>query len=118
MPDSDEQLERQKDQIQAAVLELRPRVKACYDETLKEFPDASGKVVIGFAIKSDEDGEAGMVEMTELDPEKTTLFDQRLHDCMQLTIADLTVDPPVGGGTMKVNYPFIFSTGEDEQEEE
>lgn len=94
--------------IRRGVDAVTPLVKVCYEDTLKDFPDAAGKITVGFRIIGEE-GE-GRVEMSELDPEQTTLFDERLHDCMLKTIGDARFEAPEGGGVVNVRYPFVFET--------
>ncbi len=99
-----------KESIQNSVEALKPFVKDCYENTLKDFPDAEGKVVIGFTIIAAEDG--GRVELSELDAEETTLFDTRLHDCMLEEVGNIDFDTPGGDGKVKVRYPFDFTNGD------
>lgn len=102
-----------KETIKQGIESIRPLVKACYEESLEEFPDAAGRVTVGFRVIGEE-GE-GRVELAELDEEKTTLFDERLHDCMMQQIGDATFDaPPEEGGVVNVTYPFSFATESDE----
>lgn len=99
--------------IKKGIESIRPLVKVCYEESLEDFPDAAGRVTVGFRVIGEE-GE-GRVELAELDQEKTTLFDERLHDCMMQQIGDATFDtPPEGGGVVNVTYPFSFATESDE----
>lgn len=101
-----------KDDVQAGIQAVRPLVKACYEDMLKEFPDAAGKVTVAFRIIGEDN--KGRVEMSELAEDNTTLFDQQLHDCMQKSIAEAEFETPSGGGVVNVRYPFVFQTDEDE----
>lgn len=100
-----------KEDVRNGIHAVTPMVKVCYEETLKEFPDAAGKVTIGFRIIG-EDGK-GRVEMTELEPDGTTLFDEKLHDCLQARVAEAEFEVPSGGGVVNVRYPFVFDTDEE-----
>lgn len=100
----------ERDEIQAVMFEIRPLVKKCYEKTLADFPNASGKVVIAFEIKGDEDDVEGRVELAELESEKSDLRDEKLHDCLMLVISDITTDSPGSGEVLRVNYPFSFLT--------
>lgn len=102
-----------KDSIRKGIRAVTPMVKVCYEETLEEFPDAAGKVTIGFRIIG-EDGK-GRVEMSELDQEGTTLFDEKLHDCLQNRVAEAEFEAPEGGGVVNVRYPFVFATDAEEE---
>mgnify|MGYP006188901993 CR=1 FL=1 len=90
---------------------VRPLVKVCYEDALKEFPDAAGKVTLSFRIAAED--EEGRVELSELDRERTTLFDEKLHDCMMESVAEATFPAPGAGGVVNVTYPFVFQTDEE-----
>lgn len=92
--------------IRNVIQGMRPLVKNCYLETLNDFPEAEGKVVLAFTIAA-EDG-VGRVELSELDPEKTTLIDTFLHDCIQEALAEQEFPVPDGNGRVNVRYPFAF----------
>lgn len=97
--------------IRESIETMKPYVKGCYEDMLKEFPEAAGKVVIEFTIIGE--GGKGRVEMSELEAEKTTLFDSKLHDCMLEAVGDLEFEVPEGGGKVKVRYPFNFETDKE-----
>ena len=101
-----------KEDVKAGIEAVRPLVKTCYEEALVDFPDAEGRVTVSFRIVG-ENG-AGRVEMSELDPDETDLFDERLHDCMLKSIGEASFDIPEGGGVVSVTYPFQFARGDDE----
>ena len=105
-----------KEDVRKGIEAVRPLVKVCYEEMLQEFPKASGKVVVGFRIGA-EDGE-GRVEMSELKDDGTTLFDEKLHDCLQARISEAKFSAPSGGGVVDVRYPFVFATDSDESDDE
>ncbi|MFU8802492.1 MAG: AgmX/PglI C-terminal domain-containing protein [Bradymonadaceae bacterium] len=108
-PEPQSQLARE--QVMEGIEAFRPLVRECYEASLTDFPDASGRVVLGFEISA-ADGE-GRVHLSELLDENTTLFDESLHDCMLESIADITFPVPEGGGTVRVTYPFNFLAAEE-----
>ncbi len=97
-----------KEHVREAISEVKPLLKACYEETLKDFPDARGRVTLSFRVIAEDD--EGRVELSEVDEENTSLFDNRLHDCLSETIAEAKFPAPGGGGTVSVTYPFNFAT--------
>lgn len=96
-----------RDTIRKGIEAVTPLVKVCYEGALEDFPSAEGKITVGFRIIGEEG--KGRVEMSELDPERTTLFDEKLHDCMLKTIGDAEFESPEGGA-VTVRYPFVFET--------
>lgn len=102
--------------IREGILSMRPIVEQCYRDTLRDFPDAEGKVTISFTISAEED--EGRVQLAELDPETTTLIDSMLHDCMLESIGELRFPAPDGDGTVNVKYPFQFSSVADDTHQE
>jgi hypothetical protein len=101
--------------VRDGIKAVTPLVKVCYEETLEDFPDAAGTITVGFRIIG-EQGE-GRVEMSELDSENTTLFDEKLHDCMLRSIGEATFDAPEGGGAVNVTYPFNFDSGKSSDQQ-
>jgi len=97
--------------IQEGIKTLRPILRVCYEGLLEEFPSAAGKVTLSFRIAAE--NEEGRVELSELDSEKTTLFDEKLHDCMMESIGDAKFPAPEGGGVVSVTYPFVFVSDEE-----
>lgn len=95
-----------RENIKEGIEAVRPLVKACYEDALHEFPDAAGQVTLAFRVIAE--GGEGRVELSELEDEKTTLFDEKLHECMMLSIGEATFDVPGGGGVVNVTYPFHF----------
>lgn len=93
-----------REDVLAGIKEVKPLVKECYEKALVDFPDAAGRVTVGFRIIA-EDGE-GRVELSELDEEKTDLFDVKLHDCMLQSIGEARFEAPQSGGVVNVTYPF------------
>ena len=93
--------------IRDGIQSMRPIVEKCYNETLKDFPDAEGRVMLAFTIAAEDD--EGRVELSELDSEKTTLIDTMLHDCMLEAVGDLRFPAPEGNGKVNVKYPFNFA---------
>ena len=100
-----------RESVKAGIKSVTPVFRACYQSALEDFPGAGGKVILDFDITA-EDGR-GKVSMSEVDDKKTTLFDNKLHDCMQETLAEVTFDSP-DGGTVHVKYPFVFQPGSED----
>ncbi|MEZ4461401.1 MAG: AgmX/PglI C-terminal domain-containing protein [bacterium] len=96
--------------IRDGIQSMRPIVEKCYNETLKDFPDAEGRVTLAFTISAEDD--EGRVELSELDTEKTTLIDTMLHDCMLEAVGELRFPAPEGNGKVNVKYPFNFAKAE------
>lgn len=97
--------------IRAAVRELLPLLSDCYAEGLTRDPALAGDVVVDFTIEG-EPGVGGVIGDSKIDPERTEIADPTVRECIQETMYALEIDPPAGGGTVHVTYPFRFSPGE------
>lgn len=91
--------------IVAAIEELKPVAKECYETLLDDFPDAAGTVRISFVFET----ENGMsrVQMSEI-TDQTTLFDSELHDCLSQAVGTLELPRTPHDTRMTVTYPFHF----------
>ena len=93
--------------VQDQVVEL---VRECYNSKLVDDPTLAGKIVLNFTIAGDE-SVGGVIEAVTV-AEGTTLDDPEMGECVAESMASATFDPPQGGGTVEVTYPFIFEPGE------
>jgi hypothetical protein len=102
------------DDVVEAMAAVKPLMKACYDQMLDDFPEASGRVTARFTLEAkDEVGEVEVVEFLEED----TQFDAQMKGCMTKALAEFTL--PMAGvneGSLTVAYPFTFAA-EDEAPE-
>lgn len=100
-----------RESVKAGIKSVTPVFRACYESALEDFPEAEGKVILDFDITAE--AGRGRISMSEVDGKKTTLFDNKLHDCMQETLVEVTFEAPKDGA-VHVKYPFVFKTGEDD----
>ena len=85
---------------------MRPRageIRACYERGLKERPDLSGKVVLGWTISP-----AGTVEGVHV--QSDTLQNPRVLDCMTSLVATWRFSAPLSGNAVQVAFPFFFKS--------
>lgn len=101
-PDISGQLDREI--IQRVIREHRREVRACYEGELQRNPDLEGRVVVGFVISSD--GQVAGSRIAE-----STLGNSTVEDCVARRVRQWRFPEPRGGGTVNVNYPFVFSPG-------
>ena len=47
--------------------------------------------------------------------DKSTLRDPEFIDCMRQSFLSVTFPPPEGGGMVTVEYPIVFSPGDDDE---
>jgi len=90
---------------QSAKQQVRPRLgemRACYERGLKDRPDLSGKVVLGWTITP-----AGTVEGVHV--QSDTLQNPRVLDCMTSLVARWRFSAPPAGNAVQVAFPFVFS---------
>lgn len=101
-----------KEYIRASVRDLIPLLVECYEQGLLRDPKLAGSIIVEFTIEG-EPGVGGVVGESALDPAASTLLDPAVRDCVQETMFGIEIEPPAGGGVVKVRYPFEFrSAGE------
>jgi ferric-dicitrate binding protein FerR (iron transport regulator) len=96
-----------KEYIRATINEAIPLVKECYELSLHERPDLSGKLIAEFTILGEEDA-GGLVALVDITGEDAVARHQPLEECIRETIYSLEFPRPEGGGQVKVRYPFVF----------
>jgi hypothetical protein len=102
----------QREYIQAAVREIVPLIRECYENALSEDPTVQGKLVVRFEVVADEE-HGGLIAQSEVVPEQgRPAPSASLAECVQESMYALRLDAPAGGGTVTVTYPFVFRTEE------
>lgn len=101
-----------KDYIRASVRELTPLLIECYEHALLRVPNLLGTLVVEFTIEG-EPGVGAVVGESSIDPVASTLTDREFGECIQETMFTIELEPPVGGGVVKVRYPFEFRVAGD-----
>lgn len=76
-----------------------PAARDCYDHKGKK---QRGKTTLHIVIN--DEGKVRTVETssTDMNPE--------MNDCLVGAVKELSFPKPLGGGTVEVTYPFVFST--------
>lgn len=77
-------------------------IRNCYTRELAKRPDLDGKIGVTFVI-----GSTGDVIKT-----LSAVGDRVVGDCINALIARAKFPPPPGGGTVTINYPFVFTPSE------
>lgn len=96
------------EEIQKSAWELRSQLKECYETSLKDFPDASGKLTVEFILENEEDGTR--VTQAEVLSGESTILDDQLNACLIRGLQELKIDVEIQDGeSVKVRYPFRFS---------
>lgn len=94
-----------RNEIQRVIRGQLSKVTYCYEKELAQNPTLEGKLVVELIISS-----TGAVSVaTEVDgpfPEK------RVSDCVTKEIRKLKFPAPLGGGIVKVRYPFVFKAAQ------
>lgn len=102
-----------KDYIQERIHEdFYPLAGTCYEAALELDPKLAGRLVLSFVIVGDE-SVGGIVESVEIDPSTTIAGDELLY-CMRESLLSLVFEPPKGGGSVTVTYPFELSPDDPE----
>lgn len=86
--------------------DLLPIAVECYDSALQDDDQVAGRLTMQFTIVGAEDV-GGVVDEVVL-TEDTEITHAELVECMTESMMSVTFDPPEGGGTVTVTYPFIF----------
>ncbi len=89
--------------IRAYIATKMGGIKACYQRQLQSNPELAGKVKVAFLISPN-----GSV--TGVRKDSTTLNNDAVEDCVISLIKSWKFPPAKGGGSTKVEYPFVFSS--------
>jgi len=103
-----------KDYIHGQMQDLLPLIKECYEMALEIDPALGGKIVLDFNIVGEPDV-GGVVESSEIDDELSTLKHPAMAECVRETVYALEVEPPPTGGSVRVRFPFTFSSDETDE---
>ncbi len=77
-------------------------IQACYERSLRQNPNAAGRVVVRFTIQ-----ESGTVSGASAVENSTG--DPGVADCVVGTVARFRFSPGPTGGSVTVSYPFVFA---------
>jgi hypothetical protein len=97
-----------KEYIRAAIKNIQPLLRECYENALLVHPELAGKIEVEFMITGEPDV-GGMVESSSV-METSTIADPDLRECIQETMYALELPAPPAGGSVMVHYPFLFSS--------
>lgn len=106
-----------KEVIREAIDEIKPFIKECYEKTLVDFPEASGRIVLEFDLEAQD----GVIRpsQAQIQESGTTLTDDQMTECVVKAIGDLEIKAPIDSkGPVKVRYPFVFSSPSAKEVEE
>jgi len=102
-----------KEYIRDRVREILPLLKECYTLALDDTPDLAGKLVVTFTIDGDPDV-GGLIDGVGFDDDASTMpVDANMRECMRETMLSIEIEPPPGGGSVEVHYPFVFRNDPD-----
>jgi len=92
-----------REEIQETIHAHIGEVRACYQDALREWPHAKGRVDLRFAI-----GPSGAVEAVALIRNETGV--EPLACCVADAVRTWTFRRPDGGGIVMLTYPFILES--------
>jgi Ca-activated chloride channel family protein len=87
--------------ISLVIQRHRAAIRSVYDTALKSNPNLSGRVVVKFTI--DASGAVTGASVTS-----STVADAELVKKLLEVVRRMRFDPTPGGGSVTVNYPFVF----------
>lgn len=91
-----------RDHIRARIAGIISQVRRCYDAAQWRAPIRPGRLTTHFRVAADGQVDAACI----LD---SPLLDDELEGCVLATLRALRFDPPEGGGSVLVVYPFVAS---------
>ena len=89
--------------IQRVVRQHRREMSHCYEQELQRNPNLAGRIVMTWVISPN-----GSVVSSSVS--ETTMNNAAVENCMAQRIRRWVFPEPDGGGIVRVNYPFNFST--------
>lgn len=89
--------------IQRVVRQHRREMQHCYQQELQRNPDLAGRITMQWVISPTGDVVTASVQ-------ETTMNNQQVERCMARRIQRWSFPEPDGGGVVRVNYPFNFSS--------
>jgi Ca-activated chloride channel family protein len=90
-----------KETIQRVIDRFKSQIRYCYELALLAQPDLAGKVAVKIIIN--EHGDVTSVTVTE-----STLGNAKVEACILRVMARAKFPAPAAGGSLEVNYPFVF----------
>lgn len=91
--------------IDVAVFPRLRDIRECYQAWLEAQPDLEGRIVVRFVVAGR--GGVGVVNRISI-VEGTTTGNTLFEGCVMNVMSDLRFEPPPAGGTVEVDYPFVF----------
>lgn len=90
-----------KEQIARVIRRNFFQIKFCYEQQLQKNNKLSGRIRVRFVIAG-----SGLVQAAAV--KNTTMNNERVENCLVRRILRWKFPQPLGGGTVMVNYPFLF----------
>lgn len=94
--------------IQRVIRRRLNGVRYCYQRELQRDPYLQGKVVVHFVVN-----ERGRVAAASI--KSSTLDSPAAENCIVRQMKRLRFPEPMGGGIMRISYPFVFTGGAQQE---
>ena len=92
-----------KEEIQRVVDRFMVQIKYCYEREFQKTPDLAGKILANWVIAAEGNVDSAVVK-------QNTMGNSMVEKCVLRVINRMLFPKPRGGGIVKVNYPFVFSS--------
>lgn len=93
--------------VHEAVGQLKPKLKACYERLLVDFPEAEGKMLV--KMKMDAlDGIGTLHEISKVEVGEGALFEQKMRACIKESVGEISFPFERDDGSIDITYPFHF----------
>jgi hypothetical protein len=92
-----------REEIQRVIDRFMAQIKYCYEREFQKEPDLEGKLLANWTISPEGDVEASHMP-------QNTMNNKVVEQCVLRVVNRMVFPKPRGGGIVKVNYPFVFSS--------
>lgn len=108
-PEGESKASLNKEDIRAAINELKPQIKECFEQGLKANPNLDGTVKVEFVIVGSPDGGGAYAREGEIND--SSLAAPLVEACILSKIQTAKFKAIQGNGEVRVKYPFRLSSG-------
>jgi len=81
-------------------------VKACYAQELSRQPKLAGRIDVRFTVAA-----SGQISAASV--QRSTMGNARVEGCTVEAVRRWAFPPPLGGGSVVIAYPFVFTPSSD-----
>ncbi len=106
------------DEVRASVKEVLPLMAECFDLSNPATAHIEGELVAKLAIQSEPDVGTIIADADLSEGDAVLVDNAELTECLHETLMSLELPPLPSGGEATIDYPFAFSTGDPDSEQQ